>query len=138
MRSDGKWPALIGAMAFLVAGCGLGSDGVPTAPPTEMKARLIADGDSKAYDIAHCDIANSASLVAGATDQVSELLSILVSEGEGSVILANSSETPVLEGTVMSYVMGDDNLFTIEGTYLRDGAEAPFSVWGNCNAESGA
>jgi hypothetical protein len=119
----------------VVAGCGLGSDDIPTTPPTEMKARLIADGDSKAYDIGHCDRANSASLVAGATDQVSELLSILVSDGEGRVLLANSSETPLLEGTVASYVMGDDNFFTIEGTYERDGAEEPFSVWGNCNSK---
>jgi hypothetical protein len=133
MRTRGLIAGVLGAIAIGMSGCGTGGDSIPTDPPVEMKARLISDDKSKAYDIASCDRANRDSLIAGGTDQVSELLMIIIEDGEGQVKLVNRGETPLLEGTVTSYLMGDDAMFTIEGTYPRDGSEDSFRIWGNCN-----
>lgn len=118
-----------------LSGCTSDDPGVPDTPPTEMKARLIQDGDSKTYDMTACAMTGEQSLTAYATDQVSELMVINIENGSGAVSLLNGADTPPIEGTTTNYAPEPDGMFTIDGVYPRDGEEATFTIWGNCNPE---
>ncbi len=100
-----------------------------------MTAQLTRAGETATYDLVDCFPDADLSLVALGTDPSGELLTINIAEGSGSVAVLDLSEEPLMAGTVGDYAMGADLLFTIDGTYERDGGQLPFEVWGNCSAK---
>jgi hypothetical protein len=101
-----------------------------------MTAQLTRAGETATYDLVDCFADGEQSLVALGTGPSGELLTVNIAEGSGSVAVLDLSEEPLLTGTVATYSMGEDMLFTIDGTYQRDGSENEFGMWGNCNPES--
>jgi hypothetical protein len=129
---------LLVPLVALTAGACTSDEPAPAGPPAQMTARLSTEAQQKTYTLTACSAQGEATLIAYGTDKVNELLVINVTDGAGDVSLLDATETPAIEGTVDSYTFDDAQLFTIQGTYPKDGEQLPFEVWGNCTAEPDA
>ena len=144
-----RWaaPAAILAVALAGTGCG-GGDGAASEPGTTTAAATTAttagtgasgssgtltiDGGPKAgtYDVGFCFSGDEASLTMAASGN-DQTLDVVVSGGSGSLLIANTANTELTNGTFDALSVTGDGAITGSGTY-SDGAA--FTLEGVCTS----
>ena len=144
-----RWaaPAIL-AVALAAAGCG-GGDSAASEPGTTTTAAattatsggtgasgssgtLTIDGGAKAgtYDVGFCFSGDEASLTMAASGN-DQTVDVQVSSGTGSLLIANTANTELTNGTVDALSITGDGAITGSGTY-SDGAA--FTLEGTCTS----
>lgn len=147
MERISRWtpPAAILAVALAAAGCGGGSSSAPpaestTAAPADTAApgnatagsfgTLTIAGGSAAgtYDVGFCFSSGDANLtLAGAGDD--QTIDVEATGGSGTLLVANTANTELTNGTVDGLSFTDETSFTGAGSY-DDGTA--FTLEGTC------
>ena len=140
-------PAAILAAALAVAGCGGGGSaasepGTTTAASTTAttagtgasgsSGTLTIDGGPKAgtYDVGFCFSGDEASLTMSASGN-DQNVDVQVSGGSGSLLIADTANTELTNGTVDALSVAGEGAITGSGTY-SDGAA--FTLEGTCTS----